>query len=110
MAQNLRQFTVILDREPDGNYSVFCPALPGCCSLGEDRDNALSMIREAIALVLDVVERRKAVDPAQADLPLIETSALIAEEFRQAFEFRLEEGDPVNIEVVRVEVGATVPA
>ena len=88
MAQNLRQFTVILDREPDGNYSVFCPALPGCCSLGEDRDDALSMIREAITLVLGVVEGRRKVGPAQVDLPLIETLALIPDEFRQAFEFR----------------------
>ena len=110
MSNNVRQFTVILDREIEGNYSVYCPALPGCCSQGNDREDALAMIREAIELVLEVIEERKATEPEQAGLPLSETPELIAEELREALEFRLEEGDPVNMEIVRVEVAVSVPA
>ena len=109
MSNKSREFTVILDQEADGRYSVYCPALPGCCSQGEDRDDALTMIREAIELVLEVVEDRKRKgDTAVDDLPLSETSELISEELREALEFRLEEGDLVAMEIVRVEVAVPV--
>ena len=111
MSSESRKFTVILDQETDGKYSVYCPSLPGCCSQGEDRADALSMIREAIELVLEVVEDRKREgDTAVDSLPLPETSELIAEELREALEFRLEEGDLVAMEVVRVEVPVPVSA
>ena len=45
------RYTVILDPDPDdGGYSVYVPALPGCISQGETRDEALANAREAIAL------------------------------------------------------------
>lgn len=46
-------FPVYLQPEPDGGYSVTCPALPGCHSQGDTLEEALANIREAIALVLD---------------------------------------------------------
>ena len=108
MSDRIRKFTVILDREPEGGYSVYCPSLPGCCSQGKDRAEALAMIREAIELVWEVVEERKKTEAIVADLPLAETAELIAAELRAALEFRLEEGDPVAMELVGVEVA--VPA
>ena len=84
MSQKNREFTVILDQEAGGGYSVYCPALPGCCSQGEDRDDALAMIKEAIELVLEVVEDRKRAGDTVVDvLPLAETPELIAEELRE---------------------------
>ena len=110
MSSESRKFTVILDQEEDGSYSVYCPALPGCCSQGEDRDDALAMIKEAIELVLEVVEDRKSRGDTVVDcLPLPETSELIAEELREALEFRLEEGELVAMEIVKVEVAVPVP-
>ena len=110
MSGESREFAVILDQEADGCYSVCCPALPGCCSRGEDRDDALAMIKEAIELVLEVVEdRRREGDTAVDGLPLSETSELIAEELREEPEFRLEEGELVAMEIVRVEVAVPVP-
>lgn len=38
----------------DGGWVVECPALPGCISQGETRDEALANIKDAIRLVLDV--------------------------------------------------------
>lgn len=47
------RYTVILEREADGGYVVSVPALPGCVSQGDNRDEALGNIREAIKLYLE---------------------------------------------------------
>ena len=41
-------YTVILEPEPQGGYSVHCPALPGCVGQGETTDEALAAIDAAI--------------------------------------------------------------
>ena len=46
------RFKVILEPEPEGGYSVFVPALPGCASQGETEEEALANIKEAIELYL----------------------------------------------------------
>jgi predicted RNase H-like HicB family nuclease len=51
-----REFEVVLTPEEDGGYSVSVPALPGCTSQGETREEALVMIREAIELYLESLE------------------------------------------------------
>ena len=43
-----RRFTVVLEREEVGGFSVSVPDLPGCVSQGEKEDDALVNIREAI--------------------------------------------------------------
>lgn len=47
------RYTVILEREPDGGYHVFCPALKGCHSQGDTQDEALKNIEEAASLYLE---------------------------------------------------------
>lgn len=44
---------VVLQPSDEGGYTVFVPALPGCISEGETRDDALRNIREAIELFLE---------------------------------------------------------
>lgn len=39
---------VLRHDEKDGGYVVSCPALPGCHSQGETKEEALANIREAI--------------------------------------------------------------
>ena len=45
---------VLLQPEEVGGYSVSVPALPGCYSQGETREEALCNIREAAELWLEV--------------------------------------------------------
>lgn len=50
------QVSVILEPSEDGGYTVRVPGLPGCISEGDNRDEALANIREAIQLYLEPVE------------------------------------------------------
>jgi len=52
------KFTVTLDRDEDGIWVVECPAIPGCVSQGENREDALANIRDAIRLCLEVRAER----------------------------------------------------
>jgi predicted RNase H-like HicB family nuclease len=54
-------YTVILEREADGGFVVSVPALPGCVSQGDSRQEALRNIREAIELYVE--DCREAGDP-----------------------------------------------
>ena len=47
---------IVLEASDDGGYTVTVPALPGCISEGETREEALKNIREAIDLYLQPVE------------------------------------------------------
>ena len=44
---------VILEPSDEGGYTVIVPALPGCISEGDSREEALRYIREAIELYLE---------------------------------------------------------
>jgi antitoxin HicB len=47
------KYTVILIPEEEGGYSVEVPALPGCYTQGETKEEAISMAKEAIELYLE---------------------------------------------------------
>lgn len=47
------KYTVILIPEEEGGYSVEVPALPGCYTQGDTREEAVSMAKEAIELYLE---------------------------------------------------------
>ena len=52
------KFNVTLDRDEDGDWVVECPAIPGCVSQGQTRDEALENIEDAIRLCLEVRAER----------------------------------------------------
>ncbi len=90
------RFTVILEPEDEG-YSIHCPALPGCVSQGDSRDEALANIKEAIEGILALREKHH--------IPLPEeTPELVAEEIRCCLEERRAEGLPLTVETEEVEV------
>jgi predicted RNase H-like HicB family nuclease len=46
-------YTVALERESDGGLVASVPALPGCVSQGDSREEVLCNIREAIELYIE---------------------------------------------------------
>lgn len=66
---------VVPAREEDGGYSVSVPRLPGCTSQGETREEALAMIREAIALYLESLEAHGDLIPAPIEIERVTVSA-----------------------------------
>ena len=46
--------TVTIERDEDGVWIAECPAIPGCMSQGETKEEAVANIQEAIALCLEV--------------------------------------------------------
>ncbi len=45
---NVYQFTVIIERQPEGEYPVSAPALPGCYTEGRTLEEAREMAADAI--------------------------------------------------------------
>ena len=52
---------VILEPSAEGGYTIYVPSLPGCISEGDDIDDALANIQEAIELYLEPVDDEIAV-------------------------------------------------
>lgn len=50
------KYTVILEPQDEGGYTVRCLEIPGAISEGETKEEALENIREAIRLVLEVIK------------------------------------------------------
>lgn len=95
------KFTVILEPEDIG-YSIHCPALPGCVSQGDSREEAMANIREAIEGILAVREKHNMALPE-------ETAELVSQEIRWCLSERRAEGLPLKIETDEVEVTPKVP-
>ena len=51
---------VVLEQDEDGFWVAEVPAMPGCLSQGDTREEALASIREAIAGWLEVMESKSA--------------------------------------------------
>jgi len=47
---------VVLEPSEDGGYTAVVPSLPGCISEGDNIEDALKNIREAVVLYLEPVE------------------------------------------------------
>lgn len=50
------KFKVVLEPQKEGGYTVYVPALPGCVSEGNTKEEALRNIKEAIELYLEPLE------------------------------------------------------
>jgi predicted RNase H-like HicB family nuclease len=47
------RYAVVLEREADGGYVATVPALPGCVSQADSRDEGMRNIREAADLYIE---------------------------------------------------------
>ena len=66
------RYTVILEKEPDGGYVATVPALPGCVSQGDTREEALTSIREAADLYIEDCIASGDPVPTEADREYVE--------------------------------------
>jgi antitoxin HicB len=51
MKQNT--YRVLLNKEPEGGFTVTVPTLPGCITYGETMDEAVANVKEAIELYIE---------------------------------------------------------
>ena len=63
MAQH--RYTVILEREEDGGFHAFVPALKGCHTQGETEAETLAHAEEAISLYLESLKAHGEPIPAE---------------------------------------------
>ena len=47
------KYTVIVERDEDGMYIAYCPALQGCYTQGETYEEVMKNIKEAIELNIE---------------------------------------------------------
>ena len=97
------RYTVVLSPEPDGGYSVVCPALPGYVSQGDDLEEALANILEAMELWLQVSREEGEELPG-------ETPEVVSAEIREILSDRAEQGLPLTIETREVDLPEPVVA
>ena len=48
----MKRFLIIVEKA-NGNYSAYCPDLPGCVATGNTREEVLERMKEAIKLHLE---------------------------------------------------------
>jgi antitoxin HicB len=53
-----RTYTIVFDPEPEGGYTVTCPALPGLVTYGETLEQARAMARDAMEGLIEVMLER----------------------------------------------------
>jgi antitoxin HicB len=46
-------YRILLNKEPEGGFTVTVPALPGCITYGADMDEAITNAKEAVELFLE---------------------------------------------------------
>ena len=102
LAMATATYTVILEPETDGGYSVHCPALPGCVSQGDTREDAFGAIRAAISQSLTAWEEDGMAPPA-------DSVDYLGDELYEVLAARSDDGLPLTCETVEIEVdiGAT---
>lgn len=50
-------FLVVLEKQEEGGFTAYVPALPGCISQGETKAETIKNIKEAISLYLEETEK-----------------------------------------------------
>jgi antitoxin HicB len=53
-----RTYTFVFDPEPEGGYTVTCPALPGLVTYGEILEQARAMAQDAMEGLIEVMLER----------------------------------------------------
>ena len=67
MKSKILNYTVILQKESEGGYTVTIPALPGCVTYGKDVEEAKKMAVEVIELYLESLKEHNEEIPEEQE-------------------------------------------
>ncbi len=68
-------YVVVIEKASDGSFSAYVPDLPGCVAAGDSREEAETLIREAIALHIESLrEHGESVPPPAASTLTIDAA------------------------------------
>ena len=70
MSDTRLRYTVLVEQNEDGGYTVTVPSLPGCVSEGATREEALAEIEEAISGYIEVARKLGKPIPVEISVPL----------------------------------------
>jgi antitoxin HicB len=70
MKQTRMRYTVLMDKNETGGYTVTVPSLPGCVSEGDSWDEALKNIEEAISGYIETLKILKKPVPVEVEVTL----------------------------------------
>ena len=62
------KFTILIERNEEGSYTVTVPSLPGCITQGDTWDDAIANAREAIAGYIEAL--RTLEKPIPVEVPV----------------------------------------
>ena len=90
-------YTVILDPEPAGGYSAYCPALPGCVAQGETLDEVQEAIKTSIQQSLTAWAEDEMTPP-------VDSVDYLGDELYEILAARADDNLPLTCETVEVQV------
>ncbi len=70
MSDTRLRYTVLMEQNEDGGYTVTVPSLPGCVSEGSTWEEALAQIEEAIAGYIEVARKLGKPIPVEVSVPV----------------------------------------
>ena len=67
-------YRILIEQDEDGKFVAECPSLPGCISQGENRDEALDNIRDAIKGYLESLKKHNEPIPPSIEEEIVEVT------------------------------------
>lgn len=64
MGAPMSGYAVVIERADDGGYGAWSPELPGCVAVGDSPEHAVSEMREAVRMHLELLRERGEPVPA----------------------------------------------
>ena len=58
----MSEYTIIIEKA-EGNYSAYCPDLPGCIATGSTIEETIMMMSEALALHIEELKEKELTIP-----------------------------------------------
>jgi len=77
IGKNILSYTILLQPEPEGGYTVTVPNLPGCVTYGKDLREAKRMARDAIELYIEDLKADDIADSVTREQPLVTTLEVV---------------------------------